>query len=90
MLSELEACWDDLSSGKQRELLRTYCTLCSTLAQLVRVSVVGGATVTGRAVAIGSDGSLHIIPEASESKTDDQPPVIIRAGDVVHLREKTG
>ncbi len=85
VLLELETRSEALAAGQDPDLAREYSGLCSTLGQRVRVSLIGGTTHEGRASTIGSDGSLHIVPDGTREDGGGDP-LVVRAGDVTHLR----
>ena len=64
-----------VSAGLADELART----CATLGQDIRVTLPGGAEVSGRATALAADGGLLVRPAAGAA-------VHVTAGDVRHIR----
>lgn len=86
LLLELETSWEELCAGKVADLAHDYGELCSTLGRPVRVTLAGGAVLEGRALCIGRDGSLHLMPEEAQHEPEGGTPVVVHAGDVVHLR----
>jgi BirA family biotin operon repressor/biotin-[acetyl-CoA-carboxylase] ligase len=78
-LSDLESLCDSFLAGHETDIHREYVVRCATLGRQVRVERAGADPVTGRAGAIGTDGSLRIV-------RDDGSHLDIHAGDVVHLR----
>ncbi len=86
LLLELERCWLQLFSAGPGEATAAYTEFCSTIGHRVRVTVAGDTTVEGRAMQIGPDGSLVIMPDASDTTSGATTPLTVRAGDVIHLR----
>lgn len=85
ILTFLEDRLDATGGERHEDLVEEYRALCSTLHRQVRVHVVGGDTLEGTASSIGADGALRLIPsDATASKALE--PVVIHAGDVVHVR----
>ena len=72
--------WDQ-SAGDVRTsgLMDRYRSICSTLGRRVRVERPGGTFLIGTALDIDDGGGLVIKP-------DVEAPVVVTAGDVVHLR----
>jgi BirA family biotin operon repressor/biotin-[acetyl-CoA-carboxylase] ligase len=69
----------DVTDGPA-ELLRRYRDECVTIGRPVRVDVAGWAQpLVGTAVGVVDDGRLVVEPA-------DGPPVVVGAGDVIHLR----
>lgn len=73
-LTALAAAGDAVSSG----LHGAVTARCATIGQEVRVSMPGGRTLEGTAIALDSEGRLLVAAEGSEHA--------ISAGDVVHVR----
>lgn len=86
LLRELETVWEELSAQSGAERVRGYSRVCATLGRTVEVQLLGNASVRGRAIAIGLDGSLHVRQDATGEGAGHIEPVIVRAGDVVHVR----
>ncbi len=63
-----------------RTTLAAYRRSCSTLGQLVRASLPGGAVVEGLATDVDDDGRLLVVPDRERIARP------IAAGDVEHLR----
>lgn len=64
-----------------RAFLAEYRTRCATLGTLVRVTRVGQQAVEGVAVAVSDDGALVVRDDAGQD-------VVVRAGDVEHVRPR--
>jgi BirA family biotin operon repressor/biotin-[acetyl-CoA-carboxylase] ligase len=79
LLSDLETRYDTFLAGHETDIHREYVTRCATVGRQVRVERAGADPVTGRAMAVGTDGALKIVL-ADGSHLD------IHAGDVIHLR----
>lgn len=79
-LAALEARLTGMESGGGEDVMEEYRAFCATLGRTVRVSLVGDRTLVGTASRIGTDGSLELHP------ADAGPPLVVRAGDVVHVR----
>jgi BirA family biotin operon repressor/biotin-[acetyl-CoA-carboxylase] ligase len=62
----------------REELLGRYRAVCLTLGRGVRADLGGGATVLGRAVAVGRAGELVVRTEDAE--------VVLASGEVAHVR----
>ena len=80
LLLELEVRYRTILSDIPPAVRSEYRTLCSTLGRRVRVTLSSGEHIEGEAQAITAEGALQLI----DGGTGHQ--VIIRAGDVVHLR----
>jgi BirA family biotin operon repressor/biotin-[acetyl-CoA-carboxylase] ligase len=71
--------WEDVNGdGEACGLAADYANACCTLGRSVRVSMLDGADVSGRAVRIASDGRLLV--------EVDGELIAVGAGDVEHLR----
>jgi BirA family biotin operon repressor/biotin-[acetyl-CoA-carboxylase] ligase len=72
--------WDQ-SAGDVHDsgLMDRYRSICSTLGRMVRVERPGGTFLIGTAIDVDDTGGLVIKP-------DGEAPVVVTAGDVVHLR----
>jgi BirA family biotin operon repressor/biotin-[acetyl-CoA-carboxylase] ligase len=80
LLLDLDTRCDQLASEKGRVRLRTaYEKACSTIGAEVRVHLVDGSELEGRAVAVLDDGALLVSDHDGAEHT-------ITSGDVVHLR----
>lgn len=80
LLLELEEWCEALESEEGRARLRdTYERACSTIGAAVRVQLVAGAAIEGRAEAVLDDGALLVCDSEGAEH-------IVTAGDVAHLR----
>ena len=86
LLGELEHVWNELAAGPDEALTREYTGLCSTLGRVVEVQLAEGSRLQGRAVSISADGSLQLVPDSPEPESSGTSPVLVRAGDVLHVR----
>ncbi len=85
ILAQLEDRLETMAGERHEDVVEEYRELCSTLRRQVRVHIVGGETLEGRADSIGIDGALRLIPnDATPSQGSE--PIVIHAGDVVHVR----
>lgn len=78
----LEKWYDQLASGNIDAIQAAYTTACSTVGIDVRCTLTGTQEIHGRAIAIGKDGSLQIIPFTEGAKK----AIEVRSADVTHLR----
>lgn len=85
ILALMEDRLDALAGDRHDVVDDEYRELCSTLHRQVRVHVVGGDTIEGTASSIGADGALRLIPNEA-GRSGGGEPVVIHAGDVVHVR----
>lgn len=85
ILALLEDRLDALAGERREDVVEEYRALCSTLRRRVRVHLVGGDTLEGTASSIGADGALRLLPDVA-TPSQGREPIVIHAGDVVHLR----
>jgi BirA family biotin operon repressor/biotin-[acetyl-CoA-carboxylase] ligase len=87
VLVHLAAWWEEWQAANfdvpRSGLADAYTKACATLQQRVRVTQPNDEVILGRAVGIGTDGALLVVPDGAAA---DAPPLQIRAADVVHVR----
>jgi BirA family transcriptional regulator, biotin operon repressor / biotin---[acetyl-CoA-carboxylase] ligase len=89
LLSELELRYEGFFSGAVPDIQQEYELRCATIGQRVRVETTNGKRgewIEGHAVSIGDDGSLQVMADDPQDSFTRRTPVVIRAGDVVHVR----
>lgn len=84
LLKKIEWSWTRHGKEHSSKILHAYRELCSTLGASVRVETSPGKIVTGRVLTIDDEGSLHLQLRETSTAT---PPLIIRSGEVIHLRD---
>lgn len=77
-LAEEYAAWSEVAGAAHTGLHQEYQDRCSTLGRQVRALLPSGETVEGTAEGIAEDGALVV--------ATDEGRVLVRAGDVVHVR----
>ena len=86
ILSELELRYDAFFSGTSADIQHEYVLRCSTIGQAVRADLAHGEWIEGQATSLADDGSLRILVEDSSDARKRGSVVVLRAGDVTHLR----
>jgi BirA family biotin operon repressor/biotin-[acetyl-CoA-carboxylase] ligase len=80
LLAELELILPLCESEEgRRELAESYRDILATLGRTVRVEMVDGSSLVGVVTDVDEDGALHVRVDGTE--------VVVRSGDVFHLRE---
>lgn len=86
LLAQFEHCLTLLSADRHADLVHDYGRRCSTVGRRVTVHLADGQIVEGDAQPIGDDGFLTILPKKEAPSPRSATPVVIQAGDVVHVR----
>src|SRR6476620_8286647 len=86
ILSELELRYDAFFSDTSADIQHEYVLRCSTIGQAVRADLAHGEWIEGQATSLADDGSLRILVEDSSDARKRGSVVVLRAGDVTHLR----
>ena len=85
----LEFYYDRVFDSDLSPLHSNYVSRCSTLGRHVEVRLPGDKVIAGIASLIGKEGELHVTPTdplVGSMPHKEVTPVVIRAGDVIHLR----
>jgi len=86
LLLELEQCLDELVIHGTDRIALAYYQRCSTIGHTVRATLGNGDIVVGLAEGIGQDGSLRVLPQATQPGSGTPEVVHLRVADIIHVR----
>ncbi|WP_447971787.1 biotin--[acetyl-CoA-carboxylase] ligase [Nitrospira sp. M1] len=85
-LANVESHYTRLHSEPIEAIRSQYIARCTTLECAIEVHLHSGKRLEGRAVDIGQNGELHLMPSDNQSRHAIIP---IRSGDVFHVRKSS-
>lgn len=86
LLLELEQCLDELLTHGTNRIALAYYQRSSTIGRTVQATLANGNVVVGLAEGVDQDGSLRVLPQATEPGSETREVIHLRVADIMHVR----